>query len=109
MKTGSILLVPFPFAEFTDRKVRPCVLICQTKDKYSDLVIAAISSVVPKQLTDNEILLQPSAENGLRKVSVIKMDRIVTMKREDLIAHIGELENSDLTAFKQKFKALVDR
>ncbi len=108
MKTGSILLVPFPFAELTNRKVRPCVLICRTKDKYSDLVIAAISSVIPKQLTENEILLQPSSNNGLRKMSVIKVDRIVPMNSDDLIAHIGELDKSDLSDFKQKFKELVD-
>ncbi len=108
MKTGSILLVPFPFAELTNRKVRPCVLICRTKDKYSDMVVAAISSVIPNQLTENEILLQPSTNNGLRKVSVIKVDRIVTMKSDDLIAHIGELDHSDLKDFRQKFKALVD-
>ena len=108
MKTGSILLVPFPFAELTNRKARPCVLICRTKDKYSDLVIAAISLVIPSQLTENETLLQPSAKNGLRKISVIKVDRIVTMKSDDLIAHIGELDNSDLKDFRQKFKELVD-
>ena len=109
MKTGSILLVPFPFAELTNRKVRPCVLICQTKDKYSDLVVAAISSVIHQQLTENEILLQPSVTNGLRKVSAIKVDRIVTMRRDDLIAHIGELSTPSLKKFKQKFKELIDQ
>jgi mRNA interferase MazF len=108
LKTGSVLLVPFPFAELTNRKVRPCVLICQTKDAYSDLVVAAISFVVPEQLTENEILLQPSANNGLRKDSIIKVDRIVTMKSGDLIAHIGALDHSDLKDFKRKFKALAD-
>jgi mRNA interferase MazF len=108
LQTGSVLLVPFPFAELTHRKVRPCVLICQTKDKYSDLVIAAISSVVPDTLTENEILLHPTVTNGLRKTSVIKVDRIVTMKRDDLIAHIGDLNNSNLRIFKKKFKGLVD-
>lgn len=108
MKTGSILLVPFPFAELTNRKVKPCVLICRTKDKYSDLVVAAISSVIPKQLTENEMLLHPTTNSGLRKISVIKVDRIVTMKSDDLIAHIGELDDADLKDFKQKFKELVD-
>jgi mRNA-degrading endonuclease toxin of MazEF toxin-antitoxin module len=108
LKTGSSLVVTFPFAVLTNRKVRPCVLICRTKDKYSDLVVAAISSVIPDQLTENEILLQSSTNSGLRKVSVIKVDRIVTMKSEDLIAHIGELENSDLKVFREKFKGLVD-
>ena len=84
------------------------MLICQTKDKYGDLVVAAVSSVVPDRLTDNEILLQPSATNGLRKALLVKVDRIVTMKRDDLIAHIGKLSSSDLNMFKQKFKALLD-
>ena len=108
MQTGSILLVPFPFAELTKRKVRPSVLICRIKGKYSDLVIAAISSVVPEGLTDYEMLLQPTAKNGLRKTSVVKIDRIVTMRSSDLIAHIGELDDTDLVLFKQKFKELVD-
>lgn len=88
--------------------MRPCVLICRTKDKYSDLVVAAISSVVPSQLTENEIPLQPSATNGLRKVSIIKVDRIVTMKQDDLIAHIGKLSALNLKEFKKKFKSLID-
>lgn len=108
MKTGSILLVPFPFAELTNRKVRPSVLICRTNDKYSDLVIAAISSVVPDEITETEIFLQPSKINGLRTGSIIKVDRIVTMKSNDLIAHIGELDNSELRDFKKKFQDLVD-
>lgn len=118
MKTSSILLVPFLFARLTNRKVRPCVLICRTNDKYSDLVIAAISSVVPNRVTENEILIQPSTNNGLRKESVIKVDRIVTIKGDYLIAHIGELDNSDsprwlsgaigLRDFKKRFKDLVE-
>ena len=47
MKTGDIILIPFPFAELTNRKVRPAVVIAETADKYKDLVISAISSVVP--------------------------------------------------------------
>ena len=108
MQTGDILLVPFPFAELTTRKVRPCVLICHTKDKHSDLVVSAISSVLSNPPGESEIILQPSATNGLRKVSIIKVDRIVTMKSDDLIAHIGKLSTSDLKAFKLKFRKLVD-
>ncbi|MEJ7700646.1 MAG: hypothetical protein WKF71_13510 [Pyrinomonadaceae bacterium] len=39
MKTGDIILIPFPFAELTNKKVRPAVVVCETKDVYKDLVL----------------------------------------------------------------------
>ena len=108
MKTGDILLVPFPFAEFTNRKVRPCVVICTTKDKYQDLIVSAISSVVPDNLNENEILVESDSLNSLRKTSVIKVDRIVTVKSTDVIARIGELSEKHKEEFIKKFKNLVE-
>lgn len=108
MKTGDIILVPFPFAEFTNRKVRPCVVICTTKDRYRDLVVSAISSVVPDQLNENEILVGVDSSNNLRTTSVIKVDRIVTVKRVDIIAQVGELSQKLKNEFIKKFKNLVD-
>lgn len=108
MKTGDIILIPFPFAELTDKKVHPAVVVCKTRDKYEDLVICAISSVVPKTLTENEILLISTKRNGLRRNSVLKVDRILTAKKEDVIARIGLLDKSDLEIFKQKFKKIID-
>ncbi len=45
MNTGTIVLIPFPFAELTNIKVRPALIISTTKDKYQDLILSAISSV----------------------------------------------------------------
>ena len=58
MKTGDIVLIPFPFAELTNRKVRPAVVVCETKDVFKDLVLCAISSVVQPSLSNNELLTQ---------------------------------------------------
>jgi mRNA interferase MazF len=107
MKTGEIVLIPFPFAELTNRKVRPAAVVCETKDVYKDLVLCAISSVVPSKLSENEILLNIDKENGLRKESVLKIDRIVTAKEQEVIAKIGKLNKTDLIEFKKKFKNLV--
>jgi mRNA interferase MazF len=108
VRTGDIILIPFPFAELTNKKVRPSVVIGQTKDKYRDIIVAAISSVVPASTTENEIIIEPSSINKLRAKSVIKVDRIVTVKREDMIASLGKLTESELAMFKQKFKSLVE-
>lgn len=71
MKTGDIILIPFPFTELKHAKVRPAVVITETADKYKDLVISAISSVVPDSLNKNEILINPNKTNNLRIQSVV--------------------------------------
>lgn len=108
MKTGDILLIPFPFTEHSGaKKVRPSVLICETADVYRDLVVCAISSVIPSTLGNNEMLLQITPTNKLRKISVLKIDRIVTVKAKDVIVQLGALDSSHATVFREKFKALV--
>ncbi|MCX5898909.1 MAG: type II toxin-antitoxin system PemK/MazF family toxin [Proteobacteria bacterium] len=107
MKAGDLILLPFPFAELTSIKVRPAVVIGITADKYKDLIVSAISSIVPEHLNKIEILIAPGSKNGLRVKSVIKVDRIVTVKRDSIIATLGKLSPVQLTFFKQKFKNII--
>jgi mRNA interferase MazF len=107
MKTGDIILIPFPFAELKNTKVRPAIVITETADKYKDLVISAISSVVPDSLNMNEILINPNKTNNLRVQSVIKVDRIVTLKQRDKIANLGKLSSAEILNFKKVFSELV--
>jgi mRNA interferase MazF len=81
MKIGDIILIPFPFSEMTHKKIRPAVVITETAYKYKDIVISAISSVVPCQISRREIILEPNQTNLLRVQSIIKVDRIVTLKK----------------------------
>ncbi len=108
MNTGDIVLIPFPFSELTEVKLRPAIVITETKDKYRDLVLAAISSQVPATLSPAEIFVEPDSTNGLRAKSVIKVDRIFTLKAEKVVIKIGELSKSSVLIFKEKFKKLVD-
>ena len=107
MKTGDIVLIPFPFSDLTNTKIRPAVVVCVTKDKFKDIVVCAISSVVPAKLSVNEILLRPNSINQLRAISVLKVDRIVTLKSKDKVANLGKLSSSELKAFKEIFFQLV--
>lgn len=107
MKIGDIILIPFPFAELTNKKIRPAVLITETEDKYKDLVVSAISSVVPSVISNREILLKPNKVNNLRVGSVVKVDRIVTLKKEDKIAAIGKLSMKELTEFKRILAEII--
>jgi len=108
MKAGDIILVPFPFAELNNLKLRPAVVVCTTSDRYKDLVVCAISSVMPVRLSAKEILLSPNRVNKLRVPSVIKTDRIVTLKAQNVAVELGKLTGSELSTFKTVFKSLVD-
>ena len=70
MKSGDIILIDFPFTVVTQSKVRPAVVITQTKDKYRDILICAISSVVPSKVSDRKIVIRQGdswfAQTGLR-------------------------------------------
>lgn len=107
MKFGQIVLVPFPFAEHTHKKVRPAVVIAETADKYKDLVVSAISSVVPVSLSKREILVQSSQSNKLRSNSIIKVDRIITIKRDDIIAQLGILSSAESELYRTTLIEMV--
>jgi mRNA interferase MazF len=107
MKFGDIILVPFPYAEMTNKKVRPAVVIAETFDQYKDIVLSAISSIIPHELSETEILLKPNETNNLRVDSVIKVDRIVTLKKEDIIANLGKLSLKERVKYKKIFQGLI--
>ncbi|MGQ0542160.1 MAG: type II toxin-antitoxin system PemK/MazF family toxin [Blastocatellia bacterium] len=107
MKLGDIVLLPFPFAEFTNRKVRPAVVVCETNDKYKDIVVCAVSSVVPSNIGKFEILILPDKENNLRAESIIKVDRIVTAKSDSIIITLGQLNSTQIEHFTTLFRDLV--
>ncbi|MDX2188812.1 MAG: type II toxin-antitoxin system PemK/MazF family toxin [Bacteroidota bacterium] len=108
MKFGDILLIPFPFSELTSVKARPAMVIAETKDKYKDIIVAAISSVIPESTTSNEIIISPSQSNKLKVKSVLKIDRIVTLKKELIIANLGNLDSSSIQKAKETFHSLVN-
>jgi mRNA interferase MazF len=106
MRTGEVVLIPFPFAELTNVKARPSVIIAETDDRYKDIIVAAITSVVPSQIGKHEVMLEPSVRNGLRVRSVLKVDRLVTTKRKNIIVKLGTLSPEDIEKCIAIFQAL---
>ncbi len=107
MKIGDIILIPFPYAEMNNIKLRPAVVITETADTYKDIVVSAISSIVPNKLTERELIIKPNKFNKLRVVSVIKVDRIVTLKKNDKIADLGRLDEQELMEFKKILMKMI--
>lgn len=111
MNPGDIILIDFPFTVPTQSKIRPAVVLTVTQDKYQDIVICAISSIVPATIAPREILLttvDPAfSATGLRVDSVIKIDRIATLRSTDVIIKLGQCPPSLWNEIVAKFRTLV--
>ena len=68
---GDIVIVKFPFLTTAKeiQKGRPALIISgqDIKRRYSDYTLAAITSHVPDETMEFEIILEPDKSNGLVK------------------------------------------
>ncbi len=111
MSPGDIILINFPFTVPSVSKVRPAVIITITDDRFHDLVVCAISSIIPDSLTKREIPIRTTdnefSQTGLRVDSVVKVDRIATLRRSDVITTIGHCSSKIWQTVIEAFRTLV--
>ena len=89
------MLVPFPFTDLTAEKLRPAVIVSPDPQEL-DVVIAFISSVVPAgEMAETDFLLMSDhpdfSKTGLKKVSVFKLKKLLTIERTKLIRRLGRV------------------
>ena len=90
---GDIVLVPFPFADLTGRKVRPATIV-SADPQATDVILAFITSVLtnrsPRQAEVE--LLQSDPEfraSGLKADSLIRLDKLVTISATVISRRLG--------------------
>ena len=87
MNKGDIVLVPFPFSDLSGSKLRPALILCIGN---LDVTVAFISTQLNSQ-DEFDIIISPSAHNGLKKISVLKLSKIATLENvDDLCKRIDE-------------------
>ena len=105
MKHG-IVLVPFPFDDFSTVKVRPAVCLTNKIGKHDHIVIAFITSQVPKDKSTSDIELESSDETGLKVRSVIRLHRLVTIPAKLIQRKLGQLPKAKEKELKEKLSLL---
>ena len=112
MTKGTIVLTPFPFTNLSGMKRRPAVVVSGSKKTGDDVIIAFISSVVVEPVKDTEYILDVGhpdfKETGLKKRSVFKMDKVVTIEKGIIIGEIGKVSDSILQEMNKKLKIVFD-
>lgn len=95
MIKNKIVLVPFPFDDFTHMKVRPALCLSNLIGKYDHVVIAFISSQIPDEILETDIIVKKDTEGftdtGLLVDSVIRIHKLVTIPKSLIKRDLGTI------------------
>jgi mRNA interferase MazF len=105
MDKGTIILVPFPFTDLSGHKVRPCLVLSAQK-RGDDCIVAFLSSVEQKRPKQFDLKVRMTSQNGLKKDSLLKLDKLATLQRTIIIGELGMLEASVMKTVDAKLKQL---
>lgn len=92
MNKGDIVLIPFPFTDLSGNKNRPAIILIDSKD---DVTVCFITTQLKWQ-SEFDISIQPSDLNGLKKTSLIRLNKITTIDKDLIIGRLGSLDDTYL-------------
>jgi mRNA interferase MazF len=92
MKKGDIVLLPFPFTDLTGNKNRPALILISNQD---NVTVSFITTQL-KWKSDFDILIEPTSRNGLKRQSLIRLDKFATIDKNLVIGKLGDLNNYEM-------------
>jgi len=104
MNKGEIILITFPFTDLSGSKLRPALVLATDKD---DVTVAFIT-INLQQLNDTDMLLQKSTTNGLKKDSLVKINKIATLDHGLIMGSVGKLVENELKEVDRKLLILFN-
>lgn len=111
LRRGEIVLVSFPFTDLSSRKVRPAVVLSPDPESI-DILLAFISSVFQSETiqTSDFVLNEDHPDfstTGLKKTSVFKMNKLLTIERTLIKRRLGNVSPSIQNELDFRLKAAV--
>jgi mRNA interferase MazF len=104
MNKGEIILVTFPFTDLSGSKLRPALVLAADRD---DITVAFITTNL-QQVNNTDMFLQKSTTNGLKKDSLVKMNKIATLDHGLIMGSIGLLDENELKEVDRKLLLLFN-
>jgi mRNA interferase MazF len=113
MIKNSIVLVPFPFDDFSQFKVRPALCLTSEIGKFEHILIAFISSRLPEEQLDSDFIIRKESKywkgTGLSVNSVIRLHKIVTIPKSIIKRKLGTINEEAKNEVSEKLKHLFDQ
>jgi hypothetical protein len=112
MKRGEIHLGRFPMAGRGGMKLRPVLLLTDPIGPVPELLTAYISSVIPPTMLPSDLMLDASQPNyastNLKQVSLLRLHKLATVHRRDLIRYLGEMGVTALQEVEARLRQLLN-
>jgi mRNA interferase MazF len=110
MMRGKIVLLPFPFDDFSATKVRPALCLTDEIGPHGHVVVAFISSKLPALPEEFDLVMhQADTEfliTGLRVDSVLKVNRMMTVTHSLILREMGTLSGEYLRGVQERLRTL---
>ena len=103
---GKIVLIPFPFTDLSSTKLRPALVLYESKH---DVVALFISSRTENPKPTDIIIDKKHPEfkqTGLKVTSALRIDKIATISKELILGEIGEVGSKLKTEINRKITEL---
>ncbi len=81
---GDIVLIPFPFTDLSGKKNRPAIVLIESED---DVVVSFLTTQLNWQ-SEFDFTVQPSNLNGLKKTSLVRLDKLATIDKNLIIGRL---------------------
>ena len=91
MNKGDIVLIPFPFTDLSGNKNQPALVLI---DDARDVTVCFLTTQLRYQ-SEFDIRLEPSLHNGLKKTSVIRLDKIATISKALVLGKLGNITKAE--------------
>ena len=112
MTRGKIVLVRFPFDDFSATKVRPALCLTNPVGQYRYVVLAFITSRFPVELQDSDVVFRSDhpefSLTGLRVTSAIRLHRVVTVRTSLILRELGILPRDIQTVVASRLLGLFE-
>ena len=112
MTKYKVVLVPFPFDDLSDAKVRPSICLTNSIGPFNHIIIAFISSKIPDTLLSTDLLISKSengfALTGLTIDSVIRLHKMVTIPKSLIKRELGSIDEDLVLKVRTRLSALFD-
>jgi mRNA interferase MazF len=104
--TGVIVLVPFPFSNLTQSKLRPALVLCPAFGK--DWILCQITSNSYSDSSAIEIQTRDFASGSLHRVSYARPNKLFTAEQTLLVSEIGKLHSAKFAEIIHAAQAMFD-
>jgi mRNA-degrading endonuclease toxin of MazEF toxin-antitoxin module len=102
MTKGDIVVVEFPFTDLISTKLRPSLILLENRFDY---VICFITSNL-KIKEPYDMVLPSTNANGLKKESLLKTNKIMTIDKIHVKGKIGQLTNTEMNLLNKNITKL---